>query len=393
MRILAVDVGTGTQDILLFDSAQPIENAFQLIMPSPTQIAAGRIRRATEASRAVALNGTIAGGGPCHWALEDHLRARLLAYATHEAAMTFDDDLKAVLRMGVTLVSDDEIARLDADHVTLRDLDLGAIRTALAAFDVSGDFDGLALGCLDHGAAPPGYSDRLFRFEHLRRVVEARNDLRAFACLPEDVPSYLTRALSVLSSVDVDAPVVFLDTGPAAALGALQDPAVGERDEQIVLNLGNMHTLCFHLRGTQIVSLYEHHTGEITAAQLEDFTERLIAGTLLHEDVFDSKGHGVYYAGPQNPEPRSQNRSAHPEPVEGPAVTSTEPAEVVLRPLIAVTGPQCGKLRGSSLAPYFAVPHGDMMVSGCFGLLWAFAEKRPEFAGEILPALGVPRSS
>ena len=36
MRILAIDVGTGTQDILLFDSSQPIENAFQLIMPSPT---------------------------------------------------------------------------------------------------------------------------------------------------------------------------------------------------------------------------------------------------------------------------------------------------------------------------------------------------------------------
>jgi uncharacterized protein (DUF1786 family) len=369
MRILAVDVGTGTQDILLFDSAQPIENAFQLIMPSPTQIAAGRIRRATEAGRAVALSGTIAGGGPCHWALEDHLRVGLRAYATRVAATTFDDDLANVDRMGVTLVSDDEIARLDGDHVTLRDLDLGAIRTALAAFDVSGDFDGLALGCLDHGAAPPGYSDRLFRFEHLRRVVEERNDLRAFACLPEEVPEYLTRARSVLASVDVDAPVVFLDTGPAAALGALQDPAVGEREEQVVLNLGNMHALCFHLRGTRIVSLYEHHTGEVTAAQLEDFTERLIAGTLRHEEVFGSKGHGVYYVGPQNPEPRTQNLGN--------------------RPLIAVTGPQRAKLRGSSLAPYFAVPHGDMMVSGCFGLLWAFAEKRPEFAGEILSALSI----
>ena len=50
-------------------------------------------------------------------------------------------------------------------------------------------FDGLALACLDHGAAPPGYSDRLFRFEHLRRVVGARNDLRAFAYLPRRCPS------------------------------------------------------------------------------------------------------------------------------------------------------------------------------------------------------------
>ncbi len=367
MRILAIDVGTGTQDILLFDSAQPIENAFQLIMPSPTQIAAGRIRRATAAGRPVAISGTIAGGGPCHWALEDHLRANLPAYATHDAAMTFDDDLDAVERMGVTLVSGDGIARLDADNVTLRDLDLGAIRTALAAFDVSGDFDGLALGCLDHGAAPPGYSDRLFRFEHLRRVVETRNDLRAFACLPEEVPAYLTRAHSLLASVDVDAPVVFLDTGPAAALGALQDPAVGEREEQVVLNLGNMHALCFHLRSTQIVSLYEHHTGEVTAAQLEDFTQRLIAGALPHEDVFNTKGHGVFYT-----EPHSVGaRLAAPGPL----------------PLIAVTGPQRSKLQSSTLNPYLAVPHGDMMLSGCFGLLQAFAEKHPQFADQILPAL------
>jgi uncharacterized protein (DUF1786 family) len=389
MRILAIDVGTGTQDILLFDSAQPIENAFQLIMPSPTQIAAGRIRRATEAGRAVAISGTIAGGGPCHWALEDHLRANLPAYATHDAAMTFDDDLDAVQRMGVTLVSDDEIARLDADHVTLRDLDLDAIRTALAAFDVSRDFDGLALGCLDHGAAPPGYSDRLFRFEHLRRIVETRNDLRAFACLPEEVPDYLTRARSLLASVDVDAPVVFLDTGPAAALGALQDPAVGEREDQVVLNLGNMHALCFHLRGTRIVSLYEHHTGEVTAAQIEDFTERLIAGTLLHEDVFDSKGHGVYYAAnPVGAQHASPADNATPRSAAPSTVSNAAPL-----PLIAVTGPQRGKLRGSRLNPYFAVPHGDMMVSGCFGLLWAFAEKHPQFAGDILPALALPRSS
>jgi uncharacterized protein (DUF1786 family) len=367
MRILAIDIGTGTQDILLFDSSQPIENAFQLIMPSPTMIAAGRIRRATEARRVVVVSGTIAGGGPCHWALEDHLRAGLSAYATREAAMTFDDDLEVVERMGVTLVSDDEIGRIDADRVTLRDLDLTAIRAALAAFDVSGEFDGLALGCLDHGAAPPGYSDRLFRFDHLRRVVEQRNDLRAFACLPGEVPEYLTRARSVLACADEGVPTVFLDTGPAAALGALQDPAVGEREEQVVLNLGNMHALCFHLRGTQIVSLYEHHTGELTREQIEDFTERLSTGTLPHEDVFGSKGHGVYYAG-ENPEPRTKNR------------------------IVAVTGPQRWKVRESRLAPYFAVPHGDMMVSGCFGLLWAFAEKHPASAGEILPALDTSTS-
>jgi uncharacterized protein (DUF1786 family) len=339
-----------------------------MIMPSPTEIAARRIREATRAGRAIALSGVTAGGGPCHWALEDHLKAGLAAYATPEAATTFDDDLDSVRRMGVEIVSEDEAQGLDGERVRLRDLDLEAIRTAFAAFDVGTRWDGLALGCLDHGAAPPGYSDRLFRFEHLRGVVEARNDLRAFAYLEEELPDYLTRARALVAAAAGEAPVVFLDTGPAAALGALQDPRVAASEEQLLLNLGNMHALAFHLRGTRIRSLYEHHTGEVSSEQLVGFTRRLLDGTLTQAEVFETKGHGVYYA-------EGDGRS-----------TATSRAG---GPLIAVTGPQRGKLRGSALAPYFAVPHGDMMVSGCFGLVWAFAEKQPQHGEEILAGLGV----
>ncbi len=362
MRVLAVDVGTGTQDILLFDSEQPIENCVQLVLPSPTEIAARRIARATAARRPVLLVGTVQGGGPCHWALERHLRAGLPAYATPEAAQTFDDDLDVVRGMGVTIVSEDEAASLDgrAERVVLRDLDLEAIRHALAAFEVDTRFDGLALACLDHGAAPPGYSDRLFRFDHLRRVVEGGNDLLRFAFLPEEVPAYLTRARALLACAgDEGVPTVFLDTGPAAALGALQDPQVAASEERFVVNLGNMHALAFHLVGTRIRSLFEHHTGEVTPEQLEDYIEGLMAGTLTHEEVFGSKGHGVFYA-------------------EGPTGN---------RPRVAVTGPQRWKLRGSRLRPYFAVPHGDMMLAGCFGLLWAFAVRHPRHGEEVLSRL------
>ena len=366
MKILAIDMGTGTQDILLFDSSVPVENSVKMVMPSATRIAAGRIRRATDAGRPILLTGVVQGGGPCSWAMEDHLRSGGSAFATPEAAQTFNDDPDEVERMGVRVVGDDEAARLDGvERVVLQDLDLPALRRALAAFDVSPAFDGIALGCLDHGASPPGYSDRLFRFEHLRRVVGGENDLRAFALLPEDMPGYLTRARAMVATArrqEPETPIVFLDTGPAAALGALQDPHVARAETQLVLNLGNMHALAFHLRGTRIISLYEHHTGEMAAEQIVDFTERLIDGTLAHEDVFDSKGHGVFYAG---------------------AGTSANGA----RPLVAVTGPRRGKVRGSRLDPYFATPHGDMMISGCFGLLQAFAARYPEHADEIAAAL------
>lgn len=355
MRILAIDMGTGTQDILLFDSARPVENSVKLVVPSATEIAARRIRRATAEGRPVVLTGVTMGGGPCHWALSDHLRAGLAAFATPEAAQTFDDDLDEARAQGITIIGDDETAVRGAVQIEMKDLDLDAIRTALASFEVDPRIDGLAVGCLDHGASPPGYSDRLFRFDHLRRVVGGRNDLRAFAFLPEELPAYLTRARAMLSVSDLDVPTVFLDTGPAAALGALHDDLVRDAGEQLVLNLGNMHTLAFHLTGTHIHALYEHHTGELSAEQLVAFSEGLLSGSLTHEEVFTSKGHGVYYADRHRATP----------------------------PVVAVTGPQRGKLRGSRLEPYFAAPHGDMMISGCFGMLDAFAEKFPDAREEI----------
>src|SRR2546430_17315131 len=112
MKILAIDMGTGTQDILIFDSTAPIENSIKMVMPSATQIAAARIRRATDARRPVLVTGVIQGGGPCHWALNDHLAAGGVAYATPAAARTFDDDLSMVEEMGVRIVSDAEARAL-----------------------------------------------------------------------------------------------------------------------------------------------------------------------------------------------------------------------------------------------------------------------------------------
>src|SRR6516164_8180245 len=96
VRILAVDVGTGTQDILLFESDRTIENCFQLVMPSPTVTVAERIRGATAARQSVLLTGRTMGGGPSAWAARDHAQAGLPCYATPAAGRTLDDDLDAV---------------------------------------------------------------------------------------------------------------------------------------------------------------------------------------------------------------------------------------------------------------------------------------------------------
>ena len=297
MRILAIDMGTGTQDILLFDTEGPAENSLKMVMPSATEIAARRIRRATLVRRPLLLTGVTMGGGPCHWALEAHLKAGYAAYATPEAARTFDDDLEVVARMGVQRgqrgrgpPTGRRRARARCGTWTCRP---SASRWPPSRWSPSSTaWPWAAWTTAPRRPATPTASSASTTCAASSR---SSNDLRAFAYLPEEVPDYLTRARSMLSCVDFEAPTVFLDTGPAAALGALQDPRVAGADEQLVLNLGNMHTLAFHLRGTHIYSLYEHHTGLLEPHEIESLTEGLMAGTLRHEDVFDRHGHGVYY--------------------------------------------------------------------------------------------------
>src|SRR5512136_242444 len=113
MKILAVDVGTGTQDILFFDSEREIENCFKLVMPSPTMLVANRIRAATASRQSVVLSGVMMGGGPCAWAAEAHTKAHLPLFATPDAARTFNDELDLVEKqMGIKLVGEDEAAAL-----------------------------------------------------------------------------------------------------------------------------------------------------------------------------------------------------------------------------------------------------------------------------------------
>ncbi|GAB4534808.1 MAG: DUF1786 domain-containing protein [Anaerolineae bacterium] len=362
MLILTVDIGTGTQDILLFDSQREVENCLKMVMPSPTVRLAEAVRAATRRGDDVLLTGRLMGGGPCAWAVADHLKAGYRVYATPSAARTFNDDLQAVTGMGITLVSDDEVQAFNGDVTQLHmaDLDYQAIIGAFARFgvDLERSLDGLAVAVFDHGNAPPGLSDRLFRFEYLAERIRAENRLSAFAFWAGDVPPILTRMQAVVASVPRDdIPVLMMDTAPAAVLGALQDPSVGRRRPAIVANVGNFHCLAFRLGAEGIEGVFEHHTGEISVEQLEGFLDQLAEGSLTHAQIFDSNGHGALLLRGDPIPPDSR--------------------------FVAVTGPRRGLLRRSRHRPYFATPFGDMMLAGCYGLVRAYADLLPE-AGEVI---------
>jgi uncharacterized protein (DUF1786 family) len=245
------------------------------------------------------------------------------------------------------------------------DYDYQAISRAFGAFGVDLDaVDILGVAVFDHGAAPPGYSDRQFRFDYLADRLKLGGGLSAFAFARDDIPSSMTRLQAAASTVPDGRPLVVMDTAPAAVLGALEDPWVRAQPRALVANIGNFHTLAFYLTeqdGTRaIAGLFEHHTGKLTRDQLEHLLVQLWAGTLSHEDLFAQHGHGalVLDSAPGRPQ------------------------------FLAVTGPRRALLAGSALNAYLAVPYGDMMMTGCWGLVRAAAHVFPNNAVAIERALG-----
>lgn len=377
IRILTVDVGTGTQDILLFESGKTIENCFKMVMPSPTVIVAERIKRASERGQPILLTGVTMGGGPSHWAARDHALAGYAVAVTPPAARTFDDDLSMVEQMGFEIIDEDEAAKRVEQkatvHIELQDFDANAIIHALRAFNVDSSVDALAIAAFDHGAAPPGVSDRRFRFDFIAQTVHNNPVPSAFAYAAQDTPTDLTRLRSIatsaaryraLSRSHQAAPLMLMDTGSAAVLGALEDPLVRQQQNSLLCNIGNFHTLAFHLVQKRIVGIFEHHTGEIDRSQLEHMLVKLAEGTLTNEEVFNTSGHGALVLHDAGSAMRAGNF-----------------------PFLAVTGPRRELLRGSKLHPYEAVPHGDMMMAGCFGLLRALADRDSRMASFIEPSL------
>jgi uncharacterized protein (DUF1786 family) len=328
-----------------------------------------RLQEATRRGQPVLLTGVIMGGGPSAWAAEDHLRAGFPVYATPQAARTFNDDLSAVEAMGVRLVSEEEACHLPDSviRLELRDFDFLAIARSLQNFGVSLDgLSAVAVAVFDHGDSPPGYSDRQFRFDYLDQRIRSQNRLSAFAYRAEEVPPIMTRLRAVVQSAgDLDAPLVVMDTAPAAVLGAGFDPQVAARQRVLIANVGNFHTLAFRLGPGGIEGVFEHHTGEINLPKLESLLRLLADGSLRHQDVFDDMGHGALIYGN---EPLPLGNGSYDVAVTGPRRNLFKPAQSPV-PL--------------SLIPYYAVPFGDMMIAGCFGLLAATADVMPDLAGPI----------
>ncbi len=365
MLILAADVGTGTQDILLFNSKKEVENSLLMVMPAPTQIIAKKVRKATKKGKTIVLTGNIMGGGPSAFAIRDHIKAGFPVYATEKAALTINDNIEKVKAFGIQIVSEEEAKKLASEENTLeivmQDFDPESILSAFSVFEVQMPTN-YAVAVQDHGNAPEK-SNRVYRFELLRELIEKGGELENFVYRPEEIPEAFTRMKAQADSLlkttgNPKIKAVFMDTGPAAIFGALTDPAAVQ--PSVVVNIGNGHTLGAIVNENRITAVFEHHSFLMNAEKLQDYITRLADGKLGFEEVFDDDGHGAYIK-------------------EAPGFEQIRS--------IMVTGPKremLEKVQDSEVRQeifkklHFAAPFGSMMLSGCFGLLAGFFEKYPE---------------
>lgn len=334
-RLLAIDAGAGTQDILLYESGKTMENCVQLILPSRTMIVAGRIKQATARGEDIFLTGNLMGGGPCVSAIKKHLRAGLAVYATPLAAKTVRDNPREVEALGVQIV---EEAPSNAVTIRTGDIDLDALGRALALFDVELP-ERYAIAVQDHGETLEG-SQRRFRFQQWQRFVEQGGDLIKLAYL--EVPTHLTR----MRAVQADVPgAMLMDTGAAAIWGALCDENVADHqgDGLIIVNIGNQHTIGFLLREERVWGLFEHHTVLMNPEKLAAHIQALREGTIDNDAVYRDNGHGAYVHPSYHADGGFQ--------------------------FVAVTGPN--RAMATGLGYYMAVPYGNMMMTGAFGLVAA----------------------
>lgn len=340
-QILAIDVGAGTQDVLLYDDEKTMENCVKLVLPSQTTIIAGQIVRATQQGQPVFLTGNLMGGGPLASAAKKHAGAGFPIYATPLAAKSIRDNLEDVRALGIQIV---DSPPEDVVVIMTRDVDLVSLEQALSLFGVPLP-PRCAIAVQDHGESEE-MSQRRFRFKHWFDFVQRGGDIRALA-YKDEIPTYLTRMLAVRADVP-DA--LLMDTCSAAVVGALCDAQVAAHSEDglVIINVGNQHTLGVSYRMGRIWGVFEHHTVFMDAAKLSYLVDRLKNGTIDNDEVYMDKGHGACVH-PGYLEQRAERAGAF--------------------DFVTVTGPN--RRIADSLGYHSAVPHGDMMLSGCFGLVEA----------------------
>ncbi|MCR5813182.1 MAG: DUF1786 domain-containing protein [Desulfovibrio sp.] len=332
--VFCLDIGSGTQDGLLALPGVNFDNWPRFILPSPARRILCRIEKATQAKQAIWLYGGNMGGGFTQAVLK-HLSAGLACFATQEAAKAICDNPQKVQKMGIVFA---EHCPAQALPLHLSDFSPEFWQTFLTSLDLPMPAITVA-AAQDHGFCLSG--NRTFRMQIWNDLLSQHNRLPDW--IYHEVPSPLTRLAALQAATG--GPVA--DTGTSALLAFLCDSGILKRSFATgitLVNAGNTHTLAALIFQGNVCGLYEQHTGLLDKAKLDADLHDFRLGWLPCEQVQKAMGHGTVYG-------------TRPEEAGG-----FEPTYF--------TGPRREQFAGLG---QFINPLGDMMVAGCFGLLYGLS--------------------
>jgi len=340
-RILTIDVGAGTMDILYFDTESELH--YKAVVSSPVRTTAERILNTR--GKLLIVGGEM-GGGAVSMALKQRADTDEVLIS-ETAAMTLSHDLDRVRSMGLVVISAEQARKLEADSdytsIELSDLELERIKGIVTGFGVAFNFDIV-------GMAPAGTSHLDYRHNHFRTILDAQPTPDALLYHADDVPEDMSRLRSVCKvASNLPSPSVYImDSGMAAILGATLDPRVKACTGSIVLDIATSHTVAASFTGDELCGFVEYHTKDIKVDRIDLLLQELANGELEHAQILAEGGHGAY-----------TRRS--------PGFDSVE--------IILATGPRRALLAGSSLDIVPGAPLGDNMMTGTLGLIEAISRR------------------
>ena len=335
MKILAIDIGAGTQDILLFDSQKKIENCISLVLPTPSKFFADKLKTI---EGHVYIHGDTIGGGSLGRAILRHIQKGYRVVMEESAAYSIRNDLDEVKSMGIEVEKKPEADLFE--ELEIREVNLLLFENFFSNFGEELKVDVIAIAIQDHGVSPKGVSDRAFRFENMERMLRKDNRPETFHFLEDSIPDHYLRMKSAVAAVKRSSPVrvLVMDTAFSAILGCLEETS----GPSLIVNVGNGHTIAALIIEKRIEGLYEHHTHELTPEKMEHDLRLFVRGELDGKKVFKENGHGA----------------------------------VTLKPLpgvfpVIVTGPNRDLFRKTSFKFIYAAPGGNTMMTGPMGLVKA----------------------
>ena len=337
MRILAIDVGTGTQDIMIYDSEKELENSLKLVLPSPHLFISQQIK-GTENN--IHFTGEIMGGGKIKKSIIDHMEKGYDVVMDEKCAKTIRDDIKQVESYGIKIAENNKEYK-GYRKIKLGDVNITKLSKFLIEYDLEFDFDEIAIAVQDHGYSEK-MGDRDFRFEKIREKISKPISPLEFG-FKEDIPEYFTRMHAVKRTIEkegIECNTLIMDTKFASIAGMCYDEVSKNLNSYVAIDIGNGHTTAASIEKGKIQGVFEHHTSNLTEKSLEKYIKRLASGEITNEEIYSDHGHGAHVLNP---------------------ISKLEK--------VIVSGPKRELIEKTNLDWHHAAPGGDVMMTGTVGLI------------------------